>query len=102
MNKIKQYLIIFMGLIIILLSTILIFRKPVEIITTFDDKPYKNSIAILLKANDILHIQNDSLTIEYYILEKKKRKIKIIYHDKYIFIKTASSSELDSIIRANF
>lgn len=77
-------------------------KKPVETTITFDDKPYLDSITLLVKANDLLHFKNDSLTVEYQNLKQQKSKIKIKYYKTYEYIKGASSSELDSIIQFNW
>lgn len=99
MNKTAGYLIGFMGLVIIVLTAIILFNRPIEPTTLFNDKPYLDSINSLQQANKLLHLKNDSLTLEYQNLEQQKNKIKIVYYAKYKFIKGATVSELDSIIR---
>ena len=102
MNKNAWYLIGLALIIIIIQAAVITFKKPIKTITLFNDKPYLDSITLLVQANKLLHIKNDSITIEYQNLKQQKSKIKIIYYAKYKFIKGASATELDSIIRYNW
>lgn len=99
MNNKNLWFVIGLALIVII---VLMFRNPVETTTPFNDKPYLDSITSLVQANDLLHLKNDSLTLEYQSLEQQKSKIKIKYYKTYEYIKGASSSELDSIIQFNW
>lgn len=98
MNKSTKIAFAVLCLIIIVLSAVIILR-PTPAKEKFDDKPYIDSIAVLRKEIDVLHVKNDSVTKHYEGLAAEKVTIKIIYREKYNFIKGASASELDSIIR---
>lgn len=102
MTKTAWYLIGFMGLIIIILSIVIIFRKPVDTITPFNDKPFQDSIIFLLKDNENLHNYNDSLTHIYDSVTSLERSTTIRYYEKLIFLKGASTDDLDNYIRHNW
>jgi len=102
MNKNAWYLIGLALIIIIIQAAVITFKKPIKTTTLFNDKPYLDSITLLIQTNKLLHIKNDSINIEYQNLKQQKFKIKIIYYAKYKFIKGASANELDSIIRYNW
>lgn len=102
MNKTAGYLIGVLGLTIIILSIVLIYRKPINNITPFNEKGYKDSINFLNKQNKNLHIFNDSLTHAYDSISVLKQTVITKYHDKILFINDATTDELDKYIRSNY
>lgn len=97
-----KYLTIGLAITVIVLFGIIIFRKPDPIIPIFDEKPYRDSISRLETEIGALHHKNDSLLQENFIINNKKERVKIIYREKYKYIKGATAHELDSIIRSHW
>lgn len=97
-----KYLVGGLTLTVLILTAILIFRKPEIILPKFDEKVYRDSIAHLEKDIGRLHRQQDSLVQENFIISTQKEQVKIIYREKYKYIRGATTHELDSIIRANW
>ncbi len=96
LNKVSLILII----VILILTALLIFRKPESIVLPYDDSNEIMRIEKLQKSNDSLNnILNDYLIKIDTIIEFKET-IKKVYVEKYIHINNASIIELDSIIRS--
>ena len=104
-NKPLMYLLASFALIIIILISIIIFRKPNDVVTIdkTKDKIQKDSINMLLyeissyedKIND-LKIKYDSVTnIETHVITRTNEKVKFIYL-------TTNPTTLDSTIRENW
>lgn len=89
-------------MIILILSAIIIFRKP-TIIENSNDTAWKDSVTLLHKEIEKSHLRQielqkayDSLSsIEPHIITRTNDKIKFIYS-------TATPNDLDSIIRSNW
>jgi hypothetical protein len=97
-----KYLTAGLAVTVLILIAILIFRKPDVIVPKFDEKPYRDSISKLQTEIGDLHDKNDSLLQENFVINNKKEQIKIIYREKYKYIRGATTHELDSVIRANW
>jgi cell envelope opacity-associated protein A len=90
-------------LIIIVLSAILIFRKPQIIEISNQEQIYKDSVLLLQKNIELSHIRQDSLqkaydsllTIEPQVINRTREKVHYILTD-------ATPTELDSIIRTSW
>lgn len=102
MNKIAWYLIGAMALTIIILSLVIIYKQPVNTILPFNDKPYKDSINFLKKENITLHFYNDSIDHAYDSVTSLEQSTTIRYYEKVIFLKGASTEELDVYIRSTW
>lgn len=107
-NKIVIPAFIGMGVAILILLGIVIFRKPQSTETKFDKTPYVEKIKALEEENKLLHKDNtlkdsviSKVTKEYDVLQKSKTIIKTIYAPQKAFIPNATDLQLDSIIRAN-
>lgn len=66
---------------------------------SFDDKPYRDSINVLLNINNALELTNDSLSQANLRLYQLKQKVHIKYYPQYIYVQSADASQLDSVIR---
>jgi len=90
-------------LIIIVLSAILIFRKPEIIEVSNQEQIYKDSVLLLQKNIELSHIRQDSiqkaydslLNIDPQVINRTREKIHYILTD-------ATPTELDNIIRTNW
>ncbi len=98
MNKIAWYLIAGMALTIIILSLVLIYRKPVSTIEPFNDKPFKDSINYLLKDNTKIHAYNDSITHAFDSVTSLENSTTKRYYEKIVYLRGATTDELDQYI----
>jgi len=109
LSKTHIALIALFGIILVLLY-ILIFRKPDPIdVPAFDDTvlreeiAQKDSLAIAWKNIAQSHeLRANKYEAKSDSLEQTKPQIKHYYHEIYTFNSTANSSQLDSVIRANW
>jgi hypothetical protein len=90
----------FSWLLLISLLIYFLYLKPEPVVYSNEDK-YLDSINSLKENIVKLDSLNKSLNYSYDSLNNVKQKIKIEYHEKFVFINSASASELDSIIRSN-
>jgi hypothetical protein len=101
MNKAGMYLVGGMGLLIIVLFLIIIFRAPVDKIIPFNDKPYKDTINLLRKDISSIHIENDSLYKSNDSIKNSKSVIINQLHEKIIYLSGATTQQLDDYISSN-
>lgn len=94
----KAYFIIMVLFIALFIMLWLHFNPKSTVTSTFDDKPYLDSIASLKAENTKLDSANKALNYAYQLLELQKEETKIIYAKKLKFVYTASPFQLDSII----
>jgi hypothetical protein len=94
--------------IILILICILVFRKPNTVVEEFDETPYLEIIeSEKLKAiyweNQAEYFSSvaDSALVISDSLQNLKPEIKHVYHEIYKFNSTATTIQLDSVIRAN-
>lgn len=88
--------------IIIILSGIIIFKKP-EILIAAPDESWKDTIANLHKEIKISHLRQTQLQNSYDSLSNLEPRVITRTHDKIKFIySTATPDDLDSIIRTNW
>jgi len=105
----KTSIIIVVLILIVLIEAVVLFTRPVSIITPFDDSQLRREISILdstssfwesrslhwaLYADSVMKINTD--------LENQKPIIQIQYRERYNFNNSASTIQLDSVIRANW
>lgn len=89
--------------IIVILTCLLIFRKPVEIITTQKEQIYKDSITLLQDLNKQSIERQEKLQTAYDSLSAIEPKVINITRDKIKYIYTdATIDELDTLIRTNW
>jgi len=85
-----------------ILSGILIFRKP-EIPVTAPDESWKDTVANLHKQIELSHMRQAKLQNSYDSLSNLEPRVITRTHDKIKFIySTATPDDLDSIIRTNW
>jgi hypothetical protein len=101
MNRKGVLAFVSMWVIILVLLTIIIFRKPDPKPVEFNVKPLRDSIALLQKFIDQDKLKNEAYVKKIDSLNTLPPKIKIIYRAQKAFIPTASVQQLDSIIRTN-
>lgn len=95
--------------VILLLACILIFRKPKTVVEEFDKTPYLEQIEIErkkaefweAKATKMQTIADGALKLSD-SLQNIKPTIKHVYHEIYKFNSTATTTQLDSVIRSNW
>jgi len=88
--------------IIMILSGIIIFRKP-EIQVAAPDESWKDTVANLHKQIELSHIRQAQLQNSYDSLSSLEPRVITRTHDKIKFIySTATPDDLDSIIRTNW
>jgi hypothetical protein len=95
--------------VIFTLVVILIVRKPATIVEPFDDSALreeirlKDSVALYWELEaGLWHDFADSTLVLADSLENSKPTIKKFYHEKYKFNSTATTVQLDSVIRTNW
>lgn len=103
-SKKKKQLIAYCSLllIIIILIAVIIFRKPQVIVTSGKEKILKDSITLLHKKIDVIHLRQVRLQGQYDSLSALEPAINYRTHEKVTFILTdATPDQLDSTIKAH-
>jgi len=95
--------------IILILACVLIFRKPKIVVEGFDDTELRKQIELEKQNAEYWeseakrwHSVADSALVMSDSLQNLKPQIKYVYHEIYKFNSTATTTQLDSVIRANW
>jgi hypothetical protein len=88
---------------VLILSYIVLYRKPETEIQLFDDQPYRDSIAQAMESAVYWKDYAVKMEEDRDEITKQKQQVRYVYKPQYIYIYDADVTidQLDSIIRAN-
>ena len=88
---------------VLILSYIVLFRKPETEIQLFDDQPYRDSIATATENAIYWKDQAIRMEEERDQIRQQKQQVRYVYKLQYIYLyNNADIDQLDSVIRANW